>query len=417
MKLREVVELGCKHYVDHFEEYLIPEEDQVYTKPCKVMVPAESWDEVCKGLLAKGVCGLIPEDRVYRVKGSLLLNGLFGVSKGEFCEGAEVMRLIMNLIPLNGICKGIEGDVATLPSWAGMSGFQLQPEEDLIISSEDVRCFFYIFQVPEECHPFLAFNKPVSTNVSGCKQRMYLCSKVLPMGFKNSVSLAQHVHRFVVKGALDRGRFPVGLEGEIRKDRPFSSQSNLFRIYLDNFDELRKVNKSMAEAIEGKVSPLVAGLREEYLRWGIPRRPKKSVEQRPQAEVQGAIVDGKAGRAFPKPEKLLKYAQLGCQLLAEGTSTVKQAQVVGGGFVYLAMFRRPLLGSLNAIWRFIQSFDGLPPFIRKELPLEVRGEIARFIGLIPLAYMDFRSIISSQVTASDASEFGGGVSCSVALSD
>ena len=416
VKLRDVVGMGCRHYVDNFPDYLVPEEDQQHTKAPKVMVPMESWDELCEGLLASGVCGLIPEEQVHRVEGKLLLNGMFGVSKGEFQGGIEIMRLIMNLIPLNGICKSVEGDVATLPAWSGMSAFQLHPQEDLVVSSEDVRCFFYIFSVPESWYPYLAFNRPVSTKVTGQGgERMYLCSKVLPMGFKNSVSLAQHVHRFVVHRALKRGEEEIGAESEVRKDRVFSSSRNLFRIYLDNFDELRKVNRGMAEAIEGKVTPLVAGLREEYLEWGIPRHPKKSVAQRKVAEVQGAIVDGDRGTASPKPDKVLKYVQLGCELLAAGKSTVKQAQVVGGGFVYLAMFRRPLLGGLNAIWRFITSFSGLPPFIQQPLPGDMAAEIARFVGLVPLAYMDFRCDISSRVTASDASEFGGGVCVSRGL--
>ena len=414
--LREVVDLGCRHYVSHFEEYLVPEEDQIYTKPPKVMVPQESWAEVCEGLISKGVCGLIGEDQVHRVQGKLLLNGLFGVSKGEFHGGAEVMRLIMNLIPLNGICKGIDGDVSTLPSWAGMSAFQLHPHEDLVISSEDVRCFFYIFRVPESWYPYLAFNRPVPDHLNNEPgKKSYLCSRVLPMGFKNSVSLAQHVHRFVLRQAVRLSGAPVGFEGEIRKDKPFTTQEWLFRVYLDNFDELRKVNRSMAEAIEGKISPLVSGLRDEYLRWGIPRHPKKSVQQQRVAEVQGALVDGTLGQAYPKPEKVLKYAQLACHLLASGASTVKQAQVIGRGFVYLAMFRRPLLGSLNSLWRFILGFDGSPPFIKHALPTEVQVEISRFVGMVPLAYMDFRCGVSARVTASDASEYGGGVCVSTKL--
>ena len=353
---------------------------------------------------------------MHRVQGSLLLNGLFGVSKGEFKDGVEIMRLIMNLIPLNGICKSVEGDVATLPSWSGMTAFQLHPTENLVISSEDVRCFFYIFAVPEDWYPFLAFNRPVSAKVSGDhEKRHFLCSKVLPMGFKNSVSLAQHVHRFVTKITLKSFPGLRGFESEIRKDRPFSSSPELFRIYLDNFDELRKVNKFMAEAIEGKVSPLVTGLREEYLRMGIPRHPKKSVQQSTKAEVQGALVDGVKGIAFPKPDKILKYTQLACSLIESESCTVKQAQVVGGGFVYFAMFRRPLLGALNVIWRFIVEFDGLPPFIRRPIPKEVKAELGRFVGLVPLAFMDFRCDISSRVTASDASEYGGGVCVSKAL--
>ncbi|CAJ1329700.1 unnamed protein product [Effrenium voratum] len=41
----------------------------------------------------------------------------------------EVHRLIMNLIPLNRICRGIEGDIATLPSWSSMGPLSLDIDE------------------------------------------------------------------------------------------------------------------------------------------------------------------------------------------------------------------------------------------------------------------------------------------------
>ena len=160
--------------------------------------------------------------------------------------------------------------------------------------------------------------------------------------------------------------------------------------------------------------------------WGFERNisnslflviPKKSVQQARVAEVQGAIVDGVEGLAYPKPEKVLKYCQLACQLLHRGRCTQRQAQVVGGGFVYLAMFRRPLLGSLNALWKFIVSFDGLPPVVQQGIPLNVKEELSRFIGLSPLAVVNFRSSLSPCVTASDASEYGGGVTFSRGLTE
>ena len=406
--LREVVTQGSKHYVENFSEYLLPEEDQVYTRPPKVHVSPENWDAVCEGLLRLGVCRTIHESELYQVKGQPLLNGLFGVSKHEYHQGFEVRRLIMNLIPLNNICKGLAGDVSTLPSWANMSSLHLMPHQDLVVSSEDVRCFFYIFRVPPEWHRFLAFNRPVGPRLRGPpKGNYFLASLVLPMGFKNSVSLAQQVHRVVVSRALKASGMLIGSEAEIRKDRPFPTCDHTYRVYLDNFDELKRVNKQLADTIEGKVSPLAIGLREEYLRCSIPRHPKKSVTQQRLAEVQGAIVDGTQGIAYPKPEKVVKYCQLACHLLQKGACTQRQAQVVGGGFVYMAMFRRPLLGSLNALWKFITSFEGSPPFIVQQMPDLVREELARFIGLSPLSMIDFRTELSSCVTASDASESGG----------
>ena len=413
--LQDVVELGSKHYVLAFDQYLLDVQDQVYVKPPRVMVDEGDWDYLCENLLRAGVFARVHEEDIYRVNNMPLLNGLFGVSKQEYtADGVEIMRIIMNLTPVNAICRALDSDIATLPTWATMSPLQLEIDEDLVISSEDVRCFFYIFRIPPSWYPFMAFNRPLPQRLcEGKAGRWYPCSAVLPMGFKNSVSLAQHVHRVLARGALKRAN--LGLELEARKDRSFTSGNPIFRIYLDNFDELRRVSKATAEVIQGEVSPLVSGLREEYLLKKVPRHPKKSVASQRVGEVQGAIIDGKAGLIYPKPCKVLKYAFLAMLLVKAGSCTQKQIQVVSGGLVYLAMFRRPLLGALDHIWKFIMSFENLPPVIRLALPPEVKEELVRFVGLIPLACMSLRGEISAQVTASDASTSGGGVTVSKGL--
>ncbi len=76
--------------------------------------------------------------------------------------------------------------------------------------------------------------------------------------------------------------------------------------------------------------------------------------------------------------------------------------------MYCCMFRRALLGLLNAVWKFIVSFEGEPPFIAKQLPPVVRLEIIRFICATPLAQMNLSSPFREDITASDASEHGGG---------
>lgn len=412
--LEAVVELGSRVYVQNFEQYLLDPEDQVYVRPPKVMVHPDCWASFCKNMMARGVFGRVHEDDVYRVNGKLLLNGLFGVTKHEFDGAWEVMRIIMNLIPVNAICRTLDSDIATLPTWSGMSALELLSDEELVISSEDVRCFFYIFKVPSAWHQFMAFNKPLPPDLNGDKAgTWYPCSAVLPMGFKNSVSIAQHIHRVIAKQAL--GRAGLGGELELRKDKCFTRGNPMYRVYLDNFDELRKVSKGHARLIAGEVSPLVSSLREEYAEIGVPRHPKKSVASQSRAEVQGAIVDGRLGVAYPKPEKVLRYCQLARLLLLSSHCTQKQMQVVGGGLVYVAMFRRPLLGCLNHVWTFITAFDKYPPFIKLEIPGEVKEEMARFLGLLPLAFLDFRCALSSFVTASDASSTGGGVTVSQRL--
>lgn len=416
--IRDVVRDGCLHYVTHFTEFLVPEESQTFTKPPKVMVSAEAWLGVCEGLLNSGICTVIPEDDVFRVQNKLLLNGMFAVSKNEWEGDIEVCRLIMNLIPLNNLCRSLSGDVATLPSWATMSPFFIQPTEDLLVSSEDVRCYFYLFRLPPEWLPFVAFNKvvperAVPPHLRG--RRCYLASRVLPMGFVNSVSIAQHIHRNIAAWAGLRGGAQIDGSNELRKDRVFSQGNPLWRVYLDNFDILEKVDQKTAMLIKGTPCDSILALREEYLKWNLPRHPKKGVARELVAEVQGAIIDGQRGIAYPKPEKILKYTALSLATIQSGWASQRELQVIGGGLVYLAMFRRPLLSSLNAIWEHIQYLEDKKAKGKHPIPDTVRFEVSRFLALVPLARMNFRLSYLESVTASDASSTGGGVTVSRGL--
>ena len=416
--LSQIVDEGCRHYVCNFEEYLLDPPNRVYTKPPKVMVAEGAWEGVCQGLLDSGICSLLPEDQLYHVEGQPLLNGMFGVSKGEFVEGHEVHRLIMNLIPVNQICRGFQGDVATLPSWSSGGPLQLMPTEQLLVSSEDVRCFFYIFRVPEQWRKFLGFNKVVPPSLHvGDTRKHYLVSNVLPMGFKNSVSIAQAVHRSIVKQASARVTGVLEPQQELRKDRAFPRSDQMHRVYLDNFDALERVDQETASLIKDTPSKGVLALRAEYESWGIPRHPKKAVERSSKAEVQGAVVNGDRGCAYPKPSKVLKYTQLALMTLQVGRCSQKEMQGVAGGLVYIAAFRRALMGGLNAIWQFIEQFNNYPPVIRLEIPAVVKLEINRFLSLIALARIDFRAEVSPEVTASDASTSGGGLTASRGLTN
>ena len=55
---------------------------------------------------------------------------------------------------------------------------------------------------------------------------------------------------------------PVGAHQEIRRDRVASCHPNVFRIYLDHFDELRKVDRKRSEMISGEPSEMVKCVRE-----------------------------------------------------------------------------------------------------------------------------------------------------------
>ena len=418
LDIRDFLEDGVLHFVTHIDETLVPEVDQCLGRTPSVMVDPDQWEELAVNLVKRGLCKVVPQSQLYHVGSSPLLNGLFSVGKDEVKDGIAVGRLIMNLKPWNAISQTLSGDIGTLPLITNMGALYLHDNEVILTSSEDLRCFFYLFKVPPEWEKFMGFGRAVPRCLvppNAEETNWYLTGQVLPMGYLNSVGIAQHIHRCVIKRAIGSLRGLGCTVQELRRDRTFTCFPNLFRIYLDNFDQLQRVDKGLATMLAGTPSDLVTQVREYYDSQGLPRHPKKSVEQALQAEVQGAWLDGRRGTLCAKPSKVVKYIELALETLRRGKASQRELQIIGGGFVYAAMFRRPLLASLNQIWRSIQEREELSAFRRCWLSRELMVELFRFIALIPLAFNNFRTPFDSEVTASDASTSGGGICVSRGL--
>lgn len=419
LELSKFCSLGTRWYVDHFEDFLLPEESRVAVKPPKVLVCEGSWPALCKGLIQRGICDLMPLQDVAMVGGRRLLNGLFAVGKKEYdASGLEAQRVIMNMIPLNMQCKSLKSDLITLPTLGTMTAYLLEEGEVALLSSEDIRSFYYCFSIPRAWRRFMGFNRLVPSEVKPASLQHVDCvlvARVLPMGFANSVGISQHVHRNVIKWASQLHHAGLSGEQEIRRDKGFPKGPNLYRIYLDNYDQLEKTDANLASVVAGRPSDETLAIRQAYETMGLPRHPKKSVVRALRAEVQWAWVMGDVGIAIPKPDKIWQYVMLAMELLSRGRSTLRELQVVIGGLVYVATFRRPLLCALNGVWPFMESLKRYPPVVALELPYQVQLELIRFLALVPLAQMNFRTSIQEHVSASDASTVGGGVCISRGL--
>ena len=189
---------------------------------------------------------------LHHVDGRPLLNGLFAVSKHETAvdeEGVafDVCRLTMNLVPTNSCCRSLVGDASTLPSVVGLSSVILDDNQLLITSSEDIRCFFYLFPTPSGWWKYMGFAREVP-------------AEALPVGHTGrgwhlvTQAIAQHAHRRVISQALRGERRLASGHQELRRDRGFSIADHLYRVYLDNYDELRKVDQKLAETLTGTPS-------------------------------------------------------------------------------------------------------------------------------------------------------------------
>ena len=380
------------------------------------MVRPEDWDAVAQGLVSRGICDVIPLSDVICVEGKPILGGLFGVPKNEYVGGVPVLRLIRDLRPINQLFEAVAGDLPTLPMLSQLFPLEVFPDENILVSSEDIKAMFYIVGLPREWRPLLAFGREVPDRLkpAGVNGPCVLTSRVLPMGFINSVSVAQSLHRSIVNRAVDT--LGVSRDQEIRRDQSLPVTHLCYRVYLDNFDSLLKTNRETADLLEGCMSPLAAELRGVRKDLEVPVNEKKSNQNAIEAEMQGGFFDGREGTVSPKADKVARYLR-GCWYLMQSkTCNLKQVQMVAGGLVYLFSYRRCLMSCLNDVCHFITSFKGNMS-VWKVVPDAVKRELFCCSALVPLAYMDLRLLFAALVSASDASESGGGLSVSSGITD
>lgn len=167
------------------------------------MVKDNQWEELESNLVGRGLCAVVHESALYHVGNDVLLNGLFSVPKDEVKNGVPATCLKMKLKPWNPISRSLTGDVSTLPMVSQMETLRTHDNEVLMTSSEDLRCFFYyLLSVPQAWVKFMGFGRRVPRAMipeGAADDRWYLAAKVLPMGYLNSVGIAKHIHRCVIK--------------------------------------------------------------------------------------------------------------------------------------------------------------------------------------------------------------------------
>ena len=171
----------------------------------------------------------------------------------------------MNLVPLNKLVRSLGADVCTLPAVTGLGTIILDKIEVLVLNSEDIRCFFYLFGVPREWHKCLAFGREVPPPFCHVIALNLIISVLCfyPWDSFHQCQLhniftdeLQDYHYMESPRVLDPKRNETG---QACKLIPW-----LYRIYLDNFDALEKVDCRLASLIKGEPSVEAMAMRDGY---------------------------------------------------------------------------------------------------------------------------------------------------------
>ena len=163
----------------------------------------------------------------------------------------------------------------------------LEKGQILLLSSEDMKCAFYLFALPPAWWKWLCFSKPVTRAQAGLAgnplEKVLVCLTVVPMGWTSATGLIQHAHRALCRLA----GFPSACE--IRRDRPlrqfwldhgdgrgqvaFKSDwlYYLWQIYLDNLDILEVASEEDLRHWVQTTSEAVQDMRKVYDAKGVQR--------------------------------------------------------------------------------------------------------------------------------------------------
>ena len=181
--------------------------------------------------------------------------------------------------------------------------------------------------------------------------------------------------------------------------------------YLDDFDAPVIVSEKDASLHIGQPSAALVLRRLANARNGVAISESKAVLGALETERMGAWVDGKRGRVEVSSERLFGICGFGLYILGNFTVDCKGLAMFLGRVVHAFEFRRPLLSSLNAVWKY-QYWQR-----NSVLTLDAVSEILVALTLLPLAFIGLRATIDGRVSCSDASEGGGGMCVSRGITE
>ncbi len=389
----------------------------------RVRAEADDWQEILVGLFRRRIITFLADDELIVWGGQRLLNGAFGVPKlvdGDvnFDPKEVVLRLIINLQPSNQLQRPIVGDMAGLPLFSQWGQCQLLPHECYLYSAEDQVGAFHLYKLAAAWLAWFALAvaaTPGTLRLLGVSSdKRWPAMGVIPMGWLSATGVMQHLA--VRLCLLSRGLLPVAERPPELSRSAVCFLAGYLRVrewadsYLDDNGMGEVFDVKDAMLYEGIPSAYQLAMREVFEDFGVARSTKKAVVRCFELLSRGARLDGRLGRATPSPDKLLRFIGLCWYLFSCEYMYWADIASVGGQAVFLYQFRRCAFVALVSIWDVI--YENVP---RQARWGRVAMDLLSTLCLTPLLFLDFRLKVSDTVSCSDASEQGGGVTASRAL--
>eukprot|EP00435_Cladocopium_sp_Y103_P066076 s738_g28.t1 len=292
-------------------------------------------------------------------------------------------------------------DDAHLPYLGQMSMMEVDVDEQVLIDSEDLVSCFNLFRLPRKWAGMCTFSKKVRASVFGgaADEMAYVGLQVVPMGWINSVSLMQTVVRRLVFG-LSR----VPESSEVSKLKWFPEDDSVSVVYLDSYDEVRKIRAESRSILEGIPSERHQQFVKTCEDLHLPLNQGKRLVGAVRGTLQGGDLDGTTGTFEASHDKKVGLMGLATALLGYGRATEFELRHFAGKAIFSMAFRRPTMSLLEEIFVDIGKARMGPTNVSRR----TMDEIFAVMVLLPLMYMNLRARFDTEVTITDASPTGGG---------
>ncbi len=369
---------------------------KIHCTRSEVLKLAQKWD-------AKGACRIFNSSQVRHDEAV----GIFAVAKDQ-----DYDRLILNPVVVNSRMKAYSNYTKQLAPGCMIGLVQLQSNEVLRISADDLAEMYYTFKVPDQrairnCLR-VKFKASELSHLSCFDPAKhygdcYISLGALAMGDSLAVEIAQQAHHQVL--------FQLG--GSMRSQERVAyrlcfPRGHFFEfLAIDDHLGLQILTKAEYHSNKRKRDSEVferAGA--AYAQVGLIQHPRKRRRGVTSGVFLGAEVDGILGRVSA-PRHRIGMLMLCTSIIArKGTCTPRLLAMIVGAWVSVLMFRRPIMSVMQAV--FTDS-SGRPQDVVFRLSQQARNELVALSILGPLAQTDMRTVTCQKLFCLDASPHGAGI--------
>ena len=191
---------------------------------------------------------------------------------------------------------------------------------------------------------------------------------------------------------------------EVSKLKRFPDEDSISLVYLDSFDEIRRMDRVYAEVLEGKMSERHESFIDACKRLKLPLNEGKRLVGAIRGTMQGGLLDGDRGVFAASPDKLQSLIGLGSALLGSRTVSEFELRHFAGKALFCLAFRRTGFCILESVFYDIEHLAKGGDFLSRES----LDEIIMVLALVPLLRMNLRAKWDKEVCITDASPTGGG---------